>query len=69
MQNWADKTVVSAELWADERQMRNALFRLQEDNMIENEISVKLIDIPEVYKFDSTISLELFDKLAKVEDI
>lgn len=37
--------------------------------MIENEISVKLIDIPEVYKFDSPISLELFDKLAKVEDI
>ncbi len=49
--------------------MKNELLRLQEDNMIENEIRVKLIDIPEVYKYDSSISLELFDKLAKVENI
>ena len=29
IQNWAEKTVVSAELWADEGQMKHALTRLQ----------------------------------------
>jgi hypothetical protein len=28
IQNWADKTVVSAELWADELQMKHELTRL-----------------------------------------
>jgi hypothetical protein len=35
--------------------------------MIENDITVKMIDIPEVYKYDSAISLEIFEKLANVD--
>jgi len=35
--------------------------------MIENDITVKMIDIPEVYKYDSAISLEIFEKLANVK--
>jgi hypothetical protein len=35
--------------------------------MIENDITVKMIDIPEVYKFDSPVSLEIFEMLANVD--
>ena len=35
--------------------------------MIENDITVKMIDIPEVYKFDSPISLEMFEMLTNVD--
>jgi hypothetical protein len=68
-QKWADKVVASTELWPDEIQMHNALLRDQDDNLIENEISIKVIDIPEVYKYDSPISLKFFDTLSKVENI
>jgi hypothetical protein len=37
--------------------------------MIENDITVKMIDIPEVYKFDSAISLEMFEMLANVKNL
>jgi len=69
VQKWAEKVVVSAELWPDEVQMKNALLRKQDDNLIENEIKVKLIDVPEICKFNSPISREMFNMLSKVENI
>jgi hypothetical protein len=70
VQRWSSKIVATAELWSNENEMEESLFRMNDDGIdVENEIKVSIIDIPAVHCFQEKIGDEFFDNLARVERI
>jgi hypothetical protein len=70
VQRWSSKIVATAELWSNENEMLDSLFKMNEDGIdVENEIKVSIIDIPAVHCFQEKIGDEFFDNLARVERI
>lgn len=61
--------MATAEQWADEKEMEQALLSNQEFQEIENDIKVSIIDIPDVHCFQEEVSDKFFHALARVERI
>jgi hypothetical protein len=69
VQRWSSKIVATAELWSNENEMEDSLFKMNEDGIdVENEIKVSIIDIyiPAVHCFQEKIGDEFFDNFARV---
>lgn len=58
--------VISAEQMADEGNLRGCLLLPQTVELIENELLIRIVDIPEIHCFQEDTGDRFFDSLSKV---
>ena len=67
---WTESSLVAASQWPDFSEIKEGLLEPSKDgSKIMNDISVKIIDIPEIHGFSTDTGGKFFDSLAEIDNL